>query len=126
MEAMAQLGGIVMMDPDNKEAQKNFFFGGIEGCKFRRPVVPGDTLVRGTTCSFNVFACSATSIPSCMPGRLGCSQQSFPMMLGIYVGAQMQTSLVAADDACGADQIQQTIWRRKDGCQGICGQCLGL
>lgn len=34
-----------MMDPDNKEAQKNFFFGGIEGCKFRRPVVPGDTLV---------------------------------------------------------------------------------
>jgi 3-hydroxyacyl-[acyl-carrier-protein] dehydratase len=45
VEAMAQLGGIVMMDPDNKEAQKNFFFGGIEGCKFRRPVVPGDVLV---------------------------------------------------------------------------------
>ena len=42
---MAQLGGIVMMDPENKEAQKNFFFGGIDACKFRRPVVPGDTLV---------------------------------------------------------------------------------
>ncbi len=45
VEAMAQLGGIVMMDPENKAAQKNFFFGGIDACKFRRPVVPGDTLV---------------------------------------------------------------------------------
>lgn len=43
---MAQLGGIVMMDPENAAAKKNFFFGGIDGCKFRRPVVPGDTLVR--------------------------------------------------------------------------------
>ena len=43
---MAQLGGIVMMDPEDQAAKKNFFFGGIEGCKFRRPVVPGDTLVR--------------------------------------------------------------------------------
>lgn len=48
VEAMAQLGGIVMMDPDSKAAQNNFFFGGIEGCKFRRPVVPGDTLVNPT------------------------------------------------------------------------------
>ena len=35
-----------MMDPEKDTAeQQNFFFGGIEGCKFRRPVVPGDTLV---------------------------------------------------------------------------------
>ncbi|KAK9917747.1 hypothetical protein WJX75_007752 [Coccomyxa subellipsoidea] len=45
VEAMAQLGGIVMMDPENAAAKKNFFFGGIDGCKFRRPVVPGDTLM---------------------------------------------------------------------------------
>lgn len=45
MEALAQLGGIMMMDPENKAAQKNFFFGGIEACKFRKPVVPGDVLV---------------------------------------------------------------------------------
>lgn len=43
IEALAQLGGIVMMDPE--APAKNFFFGGIEGCKFRRPVVPGDTLM---------------------------------------------------------------------------------
>ncbi|KAK9813695.1 hypothetical protein WJX73_003929 [Symbiochloris irregularis] len=45
VEAMAQLGGIVMMESDNAAAQQNFFFGGIEACKFRRPVVPGDTLM---------------------------------------------------------------------------------
>lgn len=47
VEAMAQLGGIVMMDPKDQAAKKNFFFGGIDGCKFRRPVVPGDSLVSG-------------------------------------------------------------------------------
>lgn len=46
IEAMAQLGGLVMLDPNNQEAKEQFFFGGIEGCRFRRPVVPGDTLVR--------------------------------------------------------------------------------
>jgi 3-hydroxyacyl-[acyl-carrier-protein] dehydratase len=45
---MAQLGGLVMLDPANQEAKEQFFFGGIEGCRFRRPVVPGDTLVRCT------------------------------------------------------------------------------
>lgn len=48
IEAMAQLGGIVMLDPKDSAAKEQFFFGGIEGCRFRRPVVPGDTLV--STC----------------------------------------------------------------------------
>ena len=43
---MAQLAGIVMLDPKDAAAKEQFFFGGIEGCRFRRPVVPGDTLVR--------------------------------------------------------------------------------
>lgn len=42
---MAQLGGLVMLDPKDQAAKEQFFFGGIEGCRFRRPVVPGDTLV---------------------------------------------------------------------------------
>jgi 3-hydroxyacyl-[acyl-carrier-protein] dehydratase len=42
---MAQLAGIVMLDPDNQAAKNQFFFGGIDGCRFRRPVVPGDTLM---------------------------------------------------------------------------------
>ncbi len=46
VEAMAQLAGIVMIDPEKPEQQENFFFGGIENCKFRKPVIPGDQLVR--------------------------------------------------------------------------------
>ena len=45
VEAMAQLAGLVMLDPENTEAKGLFFFGGIEGCRFRKPVVPGDVLV---------------------------------------------------------------------------------
>lgn len=33
IEAMAQLAGIVMLDPKDQEAKNQFFFGGIEGCR---------------------------------------------------------------------------------------------
>ena len=46
VEAMAQLGGIMMMDAEKAAENPEFFFAGIESCKWRRPVVPGDTLVR--------------------------------------------------------------------------------
>ena len=52
-----------MMDPDKDTAeQQNFFFGGIDGCKFRRPVVPGDTLVSidCTLGDFVVLHCPTT------------------------------------------------------------------
>ncbi len=45
VEAMAQLAGIVMLDPEDTAAKGLFFFGGIENCRFRKPVVPGDVLV---------------------------------------------------------------------------------
>ena len=45
VEAMAQLGGILMIDPENEAAKNNFFFGGVDNCKWRKPVVPGDCLV---------------------------------------------------------------------------------
>lgn len=45
VEAMAQLAGIALLDPENKEAKGLFFFGGVDGCRFRKPVVPGDVLV---------------------------------------------------------------------------------
>ena len=43
VEAMAQVGGIVMLDAD-PDAKGSFFFGGVDKCRFRKPVVPGDTL----------------------------------------------------------------------------------
>lgn len=45
VEALAQLGGLVMIDPADEAQKNNFFFGGIENCRFRKPVVPGDTLM---------------------------------------------------------------------------------
>ena len=50
VEAMAQVGGLIMLDPsaageDGGGTQQEFFFAGIDGVKFRRPVVPGDQLV---------------------------------------------------------------------------------
>ncbi len=45
VEAMAQLAGLVMLDPEDTEAKGLFFFGGIDSCRFRKPVVPGDVLV---------------------------------------------------------------------------------
>jgi 3-hydroxyacyl-[acyl-carrier-protein] dehydratase len=45
VEAMAQLGGIVMIDPSDAKQQNNFFFGGVDNVRWRKPVVPGDVLM---------------------------------------------------------------------------------
>ncbi|PSC73775.1 beta-hydroxyacyl-ACP dehydratase [Micractinium conductrix] len=45
VEAMAQLGGIAMIDPTVAAQQNNFFFGGVDKCRWRKPVVPGDVLM---------------------------------------------------------------------------------
>ncbi|KAL6785963.1 HAD1 [Auxenochlorella protothecoides x Auxenochlorella symbiontica] len=45
VEALAQLGGIAMIDPADKGQQNNFFFGGVDGVRWKKPVVPGDVLM---------------------------------------------------------------------------------
>ena len=44
LEAMAQVGGIAMLYPEENRG-KLALFGGMENVKFKRPVVPGDQLV---------------------------------------------------------------------------------
>lgn len=44
LEAMAQVGGIAMLYPEENRG-KLALFGGMDGVKFKRPVVPGDQLV---------------------------------------------------------------------------------
>ncbi len=56
IEAMAQLAGICMLDPE-AEKKDQFFFGGIENCRWRKPVVPGDTLVRSCHMTSAVMLC---------------------------------------------------------------------
>ncbi len=43
VEALAQLAGVIMLG--DAEPDQEFFFGGVDGVRWRRPVLPGDTLV---------------------------------------------------------------------------------
>lgn len=45
IEALAQVGAILALREFEDRSKKIPFFSGIEKAKFRRPVVPGDTLV---------------------------------------------------------------------------------
>ena len=45
VEAMAQLSGVLCLQAPVSDGKGLFFFAGIDGVKFRKPVVPGDTLV---------------------------------------------------------------------------------
>uniref|UniRef100_UPI001CB8DCB5 3-hydroxyacyl-[acyl-carrier-protein] dehydratase FabZ-like n=1 Tax=Erigeron canadensis TaxID=72917 RepID=UPI001CB8DCB5 len=49
VEAMAQVGGLVMLQPEVSDLGNNFFFAGIDKVRFRKPVVAGDTLVMRMT-----------------------------------------------------------------------------
>eukprot|EP00565_Helicotheca_tamesis_P009552 CAMPEP_0185726566 /NCGR_PEP_ID=MMETSP1171-20130828/2510_1 /TAXON_ID=374046 /ORGANISM="Helicotheca tamensis, Strain CCMP826" /LENGTH=208 /DNA_ID=CAMNT_0028394949 /DNA_START=66 /DNA_END=692 /DNA_ORIENTATION=+ len=45
VEALAQLAGIVCLQMDGVEPGSIFFFAGVDGVKWKRPVVPGDSLI---------------------------------------------------------------------------------
>jgi beta-hydroxyacyl-ACP dehydratase FabZ len=47
VESIAQAGGFLLLSRVEEEARKGklIFFTGIDNCRFRRPVVPGDQLV---------------------------------------------------------------------------------
>ncbi|KAA8536476.1 hypothetical protein F0562_028954 [Nyssa sinensis] len=51
VEAMAQVGGIVMLQPEVGGSRDNFFFAGVDKVRFRKPVIAGDTLVMRMTLS---------------------------------------------------------------------------
>lgn len=45
VEALAQLAGIVALQPPLSDGKGNFFFAGLDQVKWKKPVVPGDTFV---------------------------------------------------------------------------------
>ncbi|WP_306589649.1 3-hydroxyacyl-ACP dehydratase FabZ [Geothrix sp. 21YS21S-4] len=45
LEAMAQTGGCLLLQQVEDRARKVIYFMGIDGAKFRKPVLPGDQLV---------------------------------------------------------------------------------
>src|SRR6267378_3522994 len=44
LEAMAQVGGLLLLNSVDDPTDKLMYFIGIDGAKFRRPVTPGDQL----------------------------------------------------------------------------------
>ena len=44
LEAMAQVGGVAMLYPEEHRG-KMAFFGGMDNVRFKQPVVPGDVLI---------------------------------------------------------------------------------
>jgi 3-hydroxyacyl-[acyl-carrier-protein] dehydratase len=58
IEAMAQAGGLVLLGTIDEPQSKVMLFTGIDKAKFRRPVVPGDTLrIEMTLLRFNGRMC---------------------------------------------------------------------
>lgn len=49
VEALAQVGGLLMLQPEVGGSRENFFFAGIDKVRFRKPVIAGDTLVMRMT-----------------------------------------------------------------------------
>jgi len=45
IEAMAQVGGMIALQEPISDGKGQFFFSGLDKVKWRKPVVPGDTLV---------------------------------------------------------------------------------
>ena len=64
LEAMAQVGGVLLLHDVSNRHEKLIYFTGIERAKFRRPVVPGDQLrmeveilkLRSWTCKLRASA----------------------------------------------------------------------
>jgi len=44
VEALAQVGVLLLFSADENRAAKLVYFSGIDNCRFRQPVVPGDQL----------------------------------------------------------------------------------
>jgi len=44
VEALGQCGGVLLLNTQAKPEEKLVFFTGIDGVKFRKPVLPGDQL----------------------------------------------------------------------------------
>jgi beta-hydroxyacyl-ACP dehydratase FabZ len=44
-EAIAQLGGMLVLQENEQEQQRLIFFSGLDQVRFRKPVRPGDTLI---------------------------------------------------------------------------------
>ena len=87
IEAMAQLGGVVVLEP-GEFSRKTPYLAGIDKAKFRRPVVPGDRLTMEVTLVKSKRNIGWVSGEAKVDGALACSAElmfsiaSDPRMFG--------------------------------------------
>jgi 3-hydroxyacyl-[acyl-carrier-protein] dehydratase len=87
IEAMAQLGGCVVLEP-GEFSRKTPYLAGIDKAKFRRPVVPGDRLLMEVTLVKHKRNIGWVAAEASVDGQLACSTElmfsiaSDPRMFG--------------------------------------------
>jgi 3-hydroxyacyl-[acyl-carrier-protein] dehydratase len=74
IEAMAQLGGAVVMEP-GEFARKTPYLAGIDKCKFRRPVIPGDRLDMEVTMLRHKRSIGWVAAEATVDGQFVCSAE---------------------------------------------------
>ncbi len=74
IEALAQLGGTMILGPDDFR-RRSAFLTGIDKAKFRRPVVPGDRLDMETTLLKARSNMGWVAAEAKVDGKLACSAQ---------------------------------------------------
>ena len=75
VEAMAQTGGILGISMQEDVSNKIFLFRGVDGCKFRRQVVPGDRLdLVCTDLRFKMGVCKMHA-QALVDGKIACEAE---------------------------------------------------
>jgi 3-hydroxyacyl-[acyl-carrier-protein] dehydratase len=74
LEALAQTAGLLLKDLISGEEKKDFFFGGVDNVRWRKPVVPGDALVmEAEITSFKArFGVAKVEAKAYVDGELAC------------------------------------------------------
>jgi 3-hydroxyacyl-[acyl-carrier-protein] dehydratase len=73
VEAMAQAGGFLLFREVEDRDNKLIYFTGIDSCRFRRPVVPGDQVVFDVTVLSNRRSFAKLDATATVDGEVVCS-----------------------------------------------------
>jgi len=81
VEAMAQVGGVLMLYSVPQRKDKLVYFTGIESARFRRPVVPGDQMrIEMTVLQLRSRACRMRGVAT-VDGKLACEAEILAAMV---------------------------------------------
>jgi 3-hydroxyacyl-[acyl-carrier-protein] dehydratase len=73
VEAMAQAGGFLLFREVEDRERKLIYFTGIDNCRFRRPVVPGDQVVFDVSVLSNRRSFAKLDATASVDGEVVCS-----------------------------------------------------